>query len=165
MILQMSYTNDTPYSLGDRLRIKRSDGSSSDAIVKKLMINWIGTVNGRPVIKETKGETLDKNSLGKKQEYDGNTFVATQLYEVTVLNKDGSESPITKVIPSTEVTHIYIRDAAYDESIDSMLKELDEQDASAASAASQDGGKKTKRTKRAKRIKHTKRTKRTKRCK
>ena len=160
----MSEPYKKPYSVGDKIRIKRSNGTASDAVVKKSMIHWVGTVDGRLVIKESK---IYVPLLGRTLMDKGNSYVATQLYEVTVLNEDGSETSITKIIPRSEVLATYLGPVFGAHVDSSFFNDDDDDDDEGAPGApsAQDGGKNMKRAKRTKRTKRAKRTKRTKRAK
>jgi hypothetical protein len=141
------------YKVGDKLKIKRSNGTASDAVVKKSRICWFRIVNGAPVIV---GPDLDKDQLGKTGMHKGNSYVATELYDVTVLNADGSESNIEKTITPNEIIASYLGQA-FGAQVDSSFFNQDEPSA----ASGKYGGKNMKRTKRTKRTKRS-RNKRTK---
>ena len=160
------------YKVGDEVRIRRTDGSTSIARIKETSVRYVK--KGTSTVANKK---LDESAIGTTvQDKEGNIYIASKVYTVVILDKDNdfAETKLTKTIADSDILGRELIVHYDPEMLAAFLETHQGPDYSAGQGsaagqgsgsgiASDKGGNKRNKRSRNKRTKRTKRTKHNKR--
>jgi hypothetical protein len=89
------------YKVGDEVRIKRTDGSTSIARIKETSVRYVKA--GTSTVTSKK---LDESAIGTKvKDKENNVYIASKVYTVVILDKDNdfAETTLRKTIIGSDI--------------------------------------------------------------